>query len=345
DSEDDEDDPSDFVNSFSLPSPDVEGLSTVSLSADEALPASPQAGHCWGRPNISLDTLGTTHGNKLKQKKANKGREEGECREFQKNCQEILIMKMYSRVLKVVLILLIALFNEGLSSEDIISSIVPTDNPFGYGISGVENKSPSSNNILVSGDAKDLNSKDDRELSIEDNDQTLEGEVVSATDHLEETFGTEDSLNNSSINSSNSTDIAEEKGNITSIVACNTEKENGGQPVEYGIVGVPTLMLFHNGRPAAKFNDSEYNLEAFAKFITKYTGLQPHDKLYVTSADFGGPVSSVPTKETDYCLILSWAFMFVCGLYFFSKSSWWRWISEAIQNTWREAEAQHEHGD
>ncbi|GLH07881.1 hypothetical protein R5R35_000697 [Gryllus longicercus] len=326
-------------------------------------------------------------------------------------------MKMYSRVLKVVLILLIALFNEGLSSEDIISSIVPTDNPFGYGISGVENKSPSSNNILVSGDAKDLNSKDDRELSIEDNDQTLEGEVVSATDHLEETFGTEDSLNNSSINSSNSTDIAEEKGNITSIVACNTEKENGGQPVElvnstrlvsilitesnvtdrrtnadcalvlfyarycpfssmaaphfnalprafpdiklaavdamkyhsfntqYGIVGVPTLMLFHNGRPAAKFNDSEYNLEAFAKFITKYTGLQPHDKLYVTSADFGGPVSSVPTKETDYCLILSWAFMFVCGLYFFSKSSWWRWISEAIQNTWREAEAQHEHGD
>jgi len=42
---------------------------------------------------------------------------------------------------------------------------------------------------------------------------------------------------------------------------------------QYGIVGVPTVMLFHNGRPAAKFNDSEYNLEMFSEFITKYTGM------------------------------------------------------------------------
>jgi hypothetical protein len=41
---------------------------------------------------------------------------------------------------------------------------------------------------------------------------------------------------------------------------------------QYGIVGVPTVMLFHNGRPAAKFNDSEYTLEMFSRFITKYTG-------------------------------------------------------------------------
>lgn len=42
---------------------------------------------------------------------------------------------------------------------------------------------------------------------------------------------------------------------------------------QYGIVGVPTLMLFHNGRPAAKFNDTtEYSLETFSKFISKYTG-------------------------------------------------------------------------
>ncbi|XP_066994531.2 thioredoxin domain-containing protein 15 [Anabrus simplex] len=124
---------------------------------------------------------------------------------------------------------------------------------------------------------------------------------------------------------------------------------------QYGIVGVPTVMLFHNGRPAAKFNDTEYTLEMFARFITKYTGLEPQHKLYVTSADFGGPVPSVPTKETDYCLALSWIFILVCSVYFFSKSSYWQVIvesaqnswreAEAAQNTWREAQAQHEHGD
>nr|CAD7570060.1 unnamed protein product [Timema californicum] len=112
---------------------------------------------------------------------------------------------------------------------------------------------------------------------------------------------------------------------------------------QYGIVGVPTLMIFHNGRPAAKFNESEYTLEMFSKFITKYTGMEPEGKLFVTSADFGGPVSSVPTKEVDYFLVLSWLFIVVCGIYFFSKSSWWTWIVENVQNTWREAEAQHEH--
>lgn len=112
---------------------------------------------------------------------------------------------------------------------------------------------------------------------------------------------------------------------------------------QYGIVGVPTVMLFHNGRPAAKFNDSEYNLEMFSRFITKYTGMEPQSKLFVTSADFGGPVPSVPVKETDYCLALAWIFILVCGVYYFSKSSWWRLIVETVQNTWREAEAQHEH--
>ncbi|KDR21307.1 thioredoxin domain-containing protein 15 isoform X1 [Zootermopsis nevadensis] len=112
---------------------------------------------------------------------------------------------------------------------------------------------------------------------------------------------------------------------------------------QYGIVGVPTMMLFHNGRPAAKFNDSEYTLEMFSRFITKYTGIEPQGKLFVTSADFGGPVPSVLVKENDYCLALSWIFILVCGIYFFSKSTCWRWIVETVQNTWTEAEAQHEH--
>ncbi|XP_032676796.1 thioredoxin domain-containing protein 15 [Odontomachus brunneus] len=114
---------------------------------------------------------------------------------------------------------------------------------------------------------------------------------------------------------------------------------------QYGIVGVPTLMLVHNGKPIAKFNDTIYTLESFAKFTSHLTNLQPNGSLYVTSADFIGPVSNVPSNETDYCLVLSWIFNIACMLYFMSRSRWWQQFVEVIQNTWRESNAQHEHVD
>ncbi|XP_050592724.1 thioredoxin domain-containing protein 15 isoform X1 [Bombus affinis] len=114
---------------------------------------------------------------------------------------------------------------------------------------------------------------------------------------------------------------------------------------QYGIVGVPTLMLVHNGKPVAKFNYTVYTLEAFARFITEITNLQPNGSLYVTSLDFAGPVSSTPSNGTDYCLVLSWIFITACALYFTSQSRWWQQFVELIQNTWRESNAQHEHTD
>ncbi|XP_014206184.1 thioredoxin domain-containing protein 15 [Copidosoma floridanum] len=114
---------------------------------------------------------------------------------------------------------------------------------------------------------------------------------------------------------------------------------------QYGIVGVPTLMLVHNTKPVAKFNETVYTLETFSKFISHLTNLQPNESLFVTSADFSGPVSSVPSNETDYCLVLSWIFISACLLYFTTKSQWWRQFIELVQNTWRESNAQHEHAD
>lgn len=114
-----------------------------------------------------------------------------------------------------------------------------------------------------------------------------------------------------------------------------------------GIVGVPSLMLFHSGRPIAKFNDSEYTLEMFSKFISKYTGLTAMEKSIVTSADFAGPVVSSPSKDSDIFLIISWLFIIICSGYYFTKSKWWTWIIEAIQSNWRESEAHanHDHID
>ncbi|XP_018376273.1 PREDICTED: thioredoxin domain-containing protein 15 [Trachymyrmex cornetzi] len=114
---------------------------------------------------------------------------------------------------------------------------------------------------------------------------------------------------------------------------------------QYGIVGVPTLMLVHNGKPVAKFNDTIYTLESFAKFVSHLTNLQPNGSLYVTSADFMGPVSSTPSNEMDYCLVLSWIFIVACVLYFTSRSRWWQQFVELIQNTWLESNAEHEHVD
>lgn len=114
---------------------------------------------------------------------------------------------------------------------------------------------------------------------------------------------------------------------------------------QYGIVGVPTLMLVHNGKPVAKFNDTVYTLELFAKFVSHLTNLQSNGSLYVTSADFMGPIASTPSNEMDYCLVLSWIFIIACMLYFTSRSRWWQQFVEAIQNTWRESNAQHEHVD
>ncbi|KAL1498370.1 hypothetical protein ABEB36_009180 [Hypothenemus hampei] len=114
-----------------------------------------------------------------------------------------------------------------------------------------------------------------------------------------------------------------------------------------GIVGVPTLLLFHNGRAVIRYNGSEYNLESFMKFIKKYTGLEPVENSVVTSQDFAGPVVSSPSKESDMFLILSWLFIIVCICYYFSKSRIFLWVVESIQRNWRESEQHtlHEHMD
>lgn len=40
----------------------------------------------------------------------------------------------------------------------------------------------------------------------------------------------------------------------------------------YGITGVPSLVLFHNGKPIAKYNGTDYTLYEFTKFVIRHTG-------------------------------------------------------------------------
>lgn len=37
-------------------------------------------------------------------------------------------------------------------------------------------------------------------------------------------------------------------------------------------MAIPSFFLFHNGKAAAKYNETEYSIELFVEFITRYTG-------------------------------------------------------------------------
>ena len=39
-----------------------------------------------------------------------------------------------------------------------------------------------------------------------------------------------------------------------------------------GVMAIPSLFLFHNGKAAARYNETEYKVDLFANFITRYTG-------------------------------------------------------------------------
>lgn len=107
---------------------------------------------------------------------------------------------------------------------------------------------------------------------------------------------------------------------------------------DFGVLALPTLMLFHRGRPVVKFNETAFTLNNFVKFIERHTGMKTSSsKVFVTSADFRGPLSNKLEKDTDYCLWLSWAFIAFCCVYHFFRSAYFAQVVEIIQRNWRES--------
>ena len=106
-------------------------------------------------------------------------------------------------------------------------------------------------------------------------------------------------------------------------------------------MAIPSLFLFHNGKAAARYNETEYTTELFAEFITRYTGIAPIGILNGTSEDYEGPIPTSVKEVTDPWLILAWIVFFLSVLYWFTRSNLFWTLIENIRNTWREAEAQH----
>lgn len=107
--------------------------------------------------------------------------------------------------------------------------------------------------------------------------------------------------------------------------------------VEYGVVSLPTVLLFHNGRAIRRFNET-YSIHNFVKFITAHTNITPTtDKVFVTSDDFRGPLPNKVDYGTDYYLYIAWIFIFFCICYSFTHTKYWKLIVDWMRANWIEA--------
>jgi len=112
---------------------------------------------------------------------------------------------------------------------------------------------------------------------------------------------------------------------------------------QYGVMAVPTLLVFHNSRPLYKYNYTEYSLASFTTFVSLLTGLEPQNVTEPSMEDWEGPVPSIAVKSHNYYLLLAFLFTLLCGLREFSKSPLAGQLVDTLRNAWREAEIQHEH--
>lgn len=114
--------------------------------------------------------------------------------------------------------------------------------------------------------------------------------------------------------------------------------------MRFGLVGIPSILFFNNGKMIAKFNNTEPTKESLFAFIKHVSGLEPDSSINITELDWSGPVPTVPEPITDYVLALSSLFLFFAIFYVTIKSTIFKKLVESVRNTWREAEA-HQHMD
>jgi len=78
----------------------------------------------------------------------------------------------------------------------------------------------------------------------------------------------------------------------------------------FGTIAVPNILLFHNTKAVARFNHTERTFESIVEFVSNITGVEVNGTMHdVREEDYLGPLSSEPTQETDYLLILAWLFV------------------------------------
>ena len=58
-----------------------------------------------------------------------------------------------------------------------------------------------------------------------------------------------------------------------------------GVNTQFGILALPTILLFHNSKPVSKFNHTIFNLDNYAEFLNILTGIEATLPLELLEAD------------------------------------------------------------
>lgn len=112
---------------------------------------------------------------------------------------------------------------------------------------------------------------------------------------------------------------------------------------EFGIVALPTLMIFHQGRPLIKYESPNTDKVSIRGFVTRHTNIKktvdPNslDPMIRKTMQWG-PLPLVPTQKTDFYLILAWAFILLCLANYVRRTLFWKQLVEMVQRNWRESE-------
>ncbi|EDV37203.1 uncharacterized protein Dana_GF11547 [Drosophila ananassae] len=113
---------------------------------------------------------------------------------------------------------------------------------------------------------------------------------------------------------------------------------------EFGIVSLPTLMIFHQGRPLIKYDPSWADSEkrSFGRFIMRHTNVKTVDPQsispHIINRTRSEPLPNVPVVHTDYYLGLAWVFILACLANYLRQTVFWKQLVEMVQRNWRESE-------
>jgi len=116
---------------------------------------------------------------------------------------------------------------------------------------------------------------------------------------------------------------------------------------QYAVVALPSVLVFHNGKPVYGFNSSSHTLETYIQFIHNNTGIKYHQSIPIEliQEDYKGPVPINVVEKFNYNLLVAYLFILLCLLINLSKCSFVTNLTDTLRHLWREVQIEHEHAD